>query len=396
MLDAYGWEIYKKYPILSNFLSASRLESVFGYTSACLPSILSGRYPQETLNWCYFYADAEHSPFRELEPLKYLPDCVTSRRKFRILLSRVVKKKLGLEGYFDLYNIPLKSIGEWDFSEKRSPLKPGGMNQGRSIIDELRESGIRYFISDPEASEFSNFENLRSSIRGRQLDFAFCYWPGLDGLMHVVGNSHPDIKTRMTSYERWILELMDEAYKAGYKPVVHVFSDHGMANLKGTIHPDTLLEPIKKQGPVLSVVDSTMMRLYFRSNDSAQRKSTEDFLNTNPYGRVIGDAELQRLGTFFPDYKFGETIFLLDEGYQFEPSDMGTRAMKGMHGYHPSEKQSYATLLSSDPAEGTSIKSIVDIYTLMSDSLDQIELSQVAVAFSQDHHCANTSAHMAQ
>ena len=43
-VDACGWEIIKDRPFARTFAPERRqLRSVFGYSSACIPSILSGR-----------------------------------------------------------------------------------------------------------------------------------------------------------------------------------------------------------------------------------------------------------------------------------------------------------------------------------------------------------------
>ena len=52
MVDACGWEIIKDRPFLRNVApNRKRLDSVFGYSSTCVPSILSGRWPDEHYNW---------------------------------------------------------------------------------------------------------------------------------------------------------------------------------------------------------------------------------------------------------------------------------------------------------------------------------------------------------
>ncbi len=101
-----------------------RLTSVFGYSSACVPSILSGRWPSEHRNWCYFVYDPPNSPFRSLRWLRWLPEGISSRRRFRRWLSLLVKRQLSFRGYFDLYNMPFKHISLFDFSEKKNPLQP--------------------------------------------------------------------------------------------------------------------------------------------------------------------------------------------------------------------------------------------------------------------------------
>src|SRR5687767_4209279 len=156
MVDACGWEIIKDDPFLGAVApTRRRLESVFGYSSTCVPSILSGRWPVEHRNWCYFVYDPGNSPFRRLRPLRWLPRAITSRRIARRWLSKLVKSRLQFRGYFDLYNIPFRHISLFDFTEKKSPLKPGGMNRGPNIFDFLELQEISYHVSDPERSERS-------------------------------------------------------------------------------------------------------------------------------------------------------------------------------------------------------------------------------------------------
>src|SRR3954468_20016136 len=108
-IDACGWEIIKNDPFGNAFApNRKKLGSVFGYSSACVPSILSGRWPVEHRNWCYFVYDPEHSPFQRLKALRWLPRALTSRRIFRHRLSRMLKTHLKFRGYFDLYNIPFE------------------------------------------------------------------------------------------------------------------------------------------------------------------------------------------------------------------------------------------------------------------------------------------------
>src|SRR5258708_37859 len=75
-------------------------------------------------------------------------------------LSRLVKAKLNFRGYFDLYNIPFRHISLFDFSEKKSPLKPQGMNQGENVFDFLEHQQIHYHVSNPLRSEKENMEAL--------------------------------------------------------------------------------------------------------------------------------------------------------------------------------------------------------------------------------------------
>jgi hypothetical protein len=184
MIDAMGWEILRGDTFGQDFAPVRKqLRSVFGYSSTCVPSILSGRWPDEHRNWCYFVYDPENSPFRTLRWLRWLPTAVTGRRIFRRWLTKFVKVQLNFRGYFDLYNIPFRYIHLFDFTEKKSPLQPKGMNRGPNIFDHLTEQKIPYFVTDPTTSEEANRDRLIGQLRTGEIDFGFVYWAGLDGLL---------------------------------------------------------------------------------------------------------------------------------------------------------------------------------------------------------------------
>src|SRR5262245_18889433 len=204
-IDALGWEIIRDEPF-AGFCAPDRrrLTSVFGYSAACVPSIVYGRWPSEHRNWCYFVHDPQRSPFRPLRHFQWLPRAIANRRRFRRQLSKFVKARMKFRGYFDLYNIPFRHISQFDFSEKKSPLKPGGMNRGTNIFDYLEEHDIAYHSSDRERSETENTDALLQDIRSERMDFAFVYWPELDGLLHFVGNSSPRIPAKLREYDQRI------------------------------------------------------------------------------------------------------------------------------------------------------------------------------------------------
>lgn len=365
-IDACGWEIVKKDPFLRLHAPYRRsLTSVFGYSSACIPSILSGAWPSLHRNWCYFVYDPVSSPFKFLKPLSWLPKAVTSRRIFRRWLSKLVKWKLDFKGYFDLYNIPFKHISLFDFTEKKSPLQPKGMNQGKNIFDFLTEQGIPYHVSQPEKTEEQNLEDLLADIRKQSIDFAFLYWPALDGLMHQVGNNSPKVPEKLRGYELWMDRLMKEA-EANYDEVrLYVFSDHGMANCDRHLDLQAVINklPIKIGQDYAVVYDSTMARFWF-FNEQAKRFVT-NALNEVQEGRILTNAELQELGTYFPDHQFGEMIFLVQEGVLIVPSHMGERPIRAMHGYHPDDKHSFAALFTNQEEVSEDISAIPHMYKLM-------------------------------
>jgi hypothetical protein len=366
MVDACGWEIIKDRPFLRKAApNRQRLNSVFGYSSTCVPSILSGRWPDEHLNWCYFIYDPAHSPFASLRLLRLLPKALTGRRIVRRLLTRFVQKQLGFKGYFDLYNIPFEHIHLFDFTEKKSPLQPRGMNRGPNIFDSLEERGVPYFVSDPNRTEEQNRDAAAEAIRSGKIDFAFIYWAGLDGLLHRVGNDcASEIDPKLQAYESWIETLLKAAGESFDEVRLYVFSDHGMANCDR--HVDLMKQigklPLKFGEDYVAVFDSTMARFWFLK--PGVREVIAQELAKVKEGRILGDDELREMRAYFEDGRFGELIFLLQEGVLLVPSHMGERPIRAMHGYHPTDPQSYATLFTNQAVPET-VRAIPHIYDLM-------------------------------
>ena len=384
MIDACGWEIIKDRPHFLRTLAPHRrkLESVFGYSSTCVPSILSGRWLDEHHNWCYFIHDPKNSPFRSLSWLRWLPKALTSRRIVRRYLTKIVKSTLGFKGYFDLYNIPFHLIHLFDFTEKKSPLQPRGMNRGPNVFDLLVEKGVPYFVTEPNLSEEINRDRLIADIEDERIDFAFQYWAGLDGLLHRVGNQSPEIDTKLAEYEAWITQTMAAAQKHYREVNLHVFSDHGMANCDQHLDLRSKIDALGLRiGTDYNVVyDSTMARFWFFSD--AARQKIPLVLQGVPEGRIMPDEELKRFRAHFADGRFGELIFLVQEGVLIVPSHMGERPIRAMHGYHPYDPQSYATLFSNTSSVPPDITHIPHIHRLMEKALERPEVK-----------CAETSIH---
>jgi hypothetical protein len=239
------------------------------------------------------------------------------------------------------------------------------MNQGPNIFDFLEERQIPYHVSTPTRSESENLDALLADIAQESIDFAFLYWPELDGLLHRVGNDVPDIPARLRAYETALNRLLAGAREHYEEVRLYIFSDHGMANCDRHLDLRAKIDALgfRFGEDYAAVFDSTMARFWF-FNDAARQAITER-LEEVPEGEILSDAELTDLGTLFPDRHFGEMIFLVDEGTLIVPSDMGERPIRAMHGYHPDAPHSYASLLTNHNEVPAGITAIPDMFKLM-------------------------------
>ena len=111
------------------------------------------------------------------------------------------------------------------------------------------------------------------------------------------------------------------------------------------------------------VYDSTMARFWF-FNDQARQLITAE-LQRVPQGRILPDEELAKFRVLFKDRHFGELIFLVKEGVLIVPSHMGQRPIRAMHGYHPTDPQTYAAILTNQPTIPDNLTAIPHIGRLM-------------------------------
>ena len=62
---------------------------------------------------------------------------------------------------------------------------------------------------------------------------------------------------------------------------------------------------------------------------------------------MLNEEDLRRERVYFPDHKFGQGVFVCNPGIVINPSMVGTKAPKGMHGYLPNHPSTDAVLLTT-------------------------------------------------
>jgi hypothetical protein len=279
-------------------------------------------------------------------------------------LSKGIAAAYGFSGYFQIYAMPFSHLSLFDYAEKKDIFRPGGINRGRSIFDDLHDMGIAHHVSNWRRSELENLAALQGEVERGSIRFAFVYSAELDALMHDRTKVAPEIDDKLHTYERRIRGLLELA-RGRYDEVrFALFSDHGMA----TVHTVVDLVPrVERTGlrfgaDFAAVYDSTMMRFWFLT-PSAEAK-IRAVLPDDERGRWVPDDELRRRGTYWPDHKFGQAIYALEPGVLLVPSHMGKVPLAGMHGYRPDHPDSNAAVLASfTPADEP--RAITDLYGLM-------------------------------
>jgi len=367
LIDALGWRCLEGREFLGEFLTYRRaLRTILGFSSGAIPTLLTGRLPQEHGHWNLIYYDPQESPFRWLHRWHFVPDAFLNHRVTRKLLKELGRHLLGLGPLFECCVRP-RLLPWFNWVERRNIYAPGGVANAPSIFDRLVEENVPYrAYSYHDASDGQILRRARRDLERSEASFFFLYLSELDGFLHAHQGDDAAVDDRLDWYATHLRELFRVARRVDPEAHVTVVSDHGMAPVKR--HVDLVAEidalGFRMPDDFLAVYDSTMARFWFFAERA--RTGIRATLDRLSCGRVLSDAELKELGVWFPDHRFGELVFLLHPSWLVGRSDFNGAGWMpvGMHGYHPDDPDSDAIFL-SDRVPAIEPKSILDVYRCM-------------------------------
>jgi hypothetical protein len=367
LIDALGWEYIKERSFLNDVLPYRRpLRTVLGFSSGAIPTILTGAWPSVTGHWNLFYYDPKGSPFRWLKYFKWLPAWLLNSRVTSKLLKEMGRRLLGLGPLFDCFVKP--NVLRWfNWVERNNIYQRGGVSGATSIFDVLEQNGVPHRVYTYH--HWTDAEILRLAERdivGNAGSFYFVYLSEMDMFLHTHCADHAKLDERIAWYERRLRQLYECALSNDADATLTVFSDHGMTPVTDY---DDLMKRVEDTGcrspkDYLAVYDSTMARFWFFTEHA--RHSVAGVLQSTACGRILSDTELQSLGVFFEDRRFGEVIFLLDPGWLFTKSGFNGPQWvpAGMHGYHPGDRYSDGVFL-TNVQPNPDVQTIADVYRCM-------------------------------
>jgi hypothetical protein len=363
LVDALGWEIVRERRFLDDVLTERRrVDTILGYSSGAIPTLLTGQLPSRHGHWNLFYRSPETSPFRWTWPLLAVPRPLREHRVTRRIVKEISRQLSGYTGYFAIYNLPIDRMRHYDICETADIYEPGGLAPARSIFDLMRGSGIEYECfnyhqhTDEEILEVVPERLKRSGAR-----VFFVYLSGFDAFLHFHAGDARAIDGKLAWYEAGLRRLYESARERFGEVRFRVFSDHGMTPIRETRDLIAEMEQLNLRVPedYLPAFDSTMARFWPASETVADRLRA--FLGALPYGRLLPPDEVKELGIHFPDGRYGKIVFVMKPGVLICPSDMGRIRFEGMHGFHPREDPHAAAVFLSNGPDGHAVCHLTDV-----------------------------------
>ncbi len=365
MIDALGHRIVNEHGLFRDLGAPGQpLPSVCGYSSACIPSLLTGRLPVEHGHWAMYLRDPTRSVFRPFRPLIALGSTWLGHNGFTCRMITRGLHLAGITGYFSLYDIPPRLLPWFDLCARREVLAPGAFPSWPTLFDVARERRVPTRVWGWRTPENRNRAELRAAIAQGSGGLLFFYSAHLDAVMHAHGTHSAATRDCLADFEAFTHEMLALATRAHREVRLFVFGDHGMAEVQAEtdLMPRVEALALRVPGDLLYFIDSTMARFWFPR--PALRPRLEELLRATPGGRILEDEECARLGVLFADRRYGELIYLADAGTIFVPSFMGPTGCRAMHGYHPADADGDTLLLSNVPH--APVRSITDIGPLLS------------------------------
>ncbi len=373
LVDALGWDRAGTDGFLAAELPHRKpLDTILGFSAGAIPALLSGTWPSENGHWVMFHRDPAHSPFGIGRALALAPRRVQDSFRVRQWVKRRAARKV--RGYFDLYEVPWNELAELDVCEHANLYAPGGLGRIGTVFDDMAERRLSVRVwdwrSDDAANERAFVEAAAAAgAAGRGgPDVLFFYTPAMDATMHAHGVFAPQSSARLAGLEATVRAALVAARRAGREAWCYLLSDHGMTDV--TEHVDVMgavaATGLQKGVDYHVFYDSTLARFWFRSPLAEERINAA--LRGLP-GRFLEREDEQRLGVLFADRRYGDRIFVLDEGRLLVPSYMGSAPVRAMHGYDPAVASSRAVVLSNRPLP-PGLSHVVDFRAYFAAELD--------------------------
>ncbi len=363
LIDALGWQKVREMEFLPEF-SGNRfaLKTILGYSGACQAAIFTGKPPSETGHWLMYSFARRTTTFGAARWLRPLPKWVKNRGRCRRWLRRRADRNI--RGYFSLYSVPVEALPYLDVPAKEDLYSPGGLAPARGILDDLADRRTPFSVWSWRVGEEESLEDLIAQLQRDEKRFYLVYWTKLDALMHEYGTGAPEVERHVRWYESAIRRVAEVGSQRGGETRIFVFSDHGMIDTTGTTD---LMGPVAALGlrygkDYVAFFDSTLARFSFFSDRA--RRSVETLLSEQPGGEILSPEAMKALGVYDPEGRYGDLVFLTQPGVIIEPSYMGTRAPRAMHGFHPDAAGSDAHFI-SNVETGQRMESVMDVYSAM-------------------------------
>jgi predicted AlkP superfamily pyrophosphatase or phosphodiesterase len=365
ILDGLGYDQLMKFKPKNLMERGKRagltsLETLLAYSSGIYPSIWTGLYPDQTNFWTEFIFQ-EKKRFSIFSPLSFFPGKYFSRRVAFVLSSIWEKLGLNVRDYFGIQPAIQGYFVRQTVDYRKLPPVDLPYPELISNVYSRNEKNLIYLHY--ERLDTKNRSDILQYIEGA--DTAIVCIAETDHAGHLLGPLSEAYRAFLDSLDERLAQLIDQVEAKWPNIQIYIFSDHGMTVVKQSFDLWTYLEQhgFRLGHDYIAFINSTITSLWF---NHGYQKEIVDLLNRCEFGRVLTHEERIRYHLDFHDRKYGDEIFVVDEGVELIPNfiSLAWKPNFGMHGFDPICSSTKAFLIGSE-RNPSQLKNVVDIYGIL-------------------------------
>ena len=344
------------------------IKTILGYSDAIDATIFTGAYPDIHGYWMKYQYSPSTSPFKSpvfspFRMIDYIPFPLVRSGVNFVLYNTFYKWYSRKVGYKDIaaFNIPYSILSYFDFTLRKT-LMDEDVFSIPTIFDVLRENNRSFFYSHGVNSKVLN------TLKDK--DLGIIYLSDIDLSAHLFGIENSSFSETLLRIDNMIKDIFKFCKRNIPNVNILLFSDHGMAKVNNILDFRYLLKEDGFEDQYLFTLDGTMIRFWYFKERAMEK--IHDLFEDKTYGHFLTEMEKRDLRIQFNHNRYGDDIFLLDQGYAIFPNFMSWSKPKAMHAYHPKyEEQRGVFMLHGKPCID---KKEIELVDIMPTILDIMEL----------------------
>ena len=353
-LTGPGWHILKEHSFLSKYCKHQfPIQSQLGCSHAALSTVLTGKNPDEHGCFSSYYFKRSNT-------------VLESAQRF---YAKVTGKQ---SGYCGKYSVPLRNLNSFVQSNHYTMnLTAGHFAPFISIVDLVKEKKLAHTIVNANSiSPIQALKNLRYRIKNNSVNFAFVQIDEMDHLLHYYPHDFQKIDKKLCRYEKQIREIITAGSKANSDFNLTILSSHGMTFAPKKINIKKKIDSLEMNygDDYHAVYDPTMASFWYK--DKSIESIVLDKLHMLRHCKILTAKEKKNFGINFSDHRYGETIALVEPGFQISPNDILAKPLPAMHGYVPDHPDSLGACFSTQ-ALSPSPTHVKDFFGIMSNFISE-------------------------
>jgi len=269
------------------------------------------------------------------------------KAKSRYFIERYLFKNF----YKTLNLIPSTAMPYFETSQSKETVEKGAVDNVTTVFEVFRERGVRYILIEPWIWGDKGVLNKAKKMMNQNHRYTFWYlkFNCLDHLGHKFGPEPSMFKEQLIGIDKYAEQVVTLLQRKRHRLNVLILADHGMSKVRKTVNILEDLRQLRSQlyEDYVVFADSTMIRFWFFTEKAIHEIS--DFLQQTRCGHILSTAEKNLLKIPL-DPKYGEIIYVVDEGHLIHPSFFHSKSeVKGMHGYaYPKTPEALPILIMND------------------------------------------------